>query len=95
MALLPVSPAHIQDTGLNSISLWGLAVFSRKERLERRRKLARLLIKRGIPPAQAHSDVGYLFNRAPILSVEGAILASLDEPDPICSAMELLARAAA
>ena len=73
-------------------------MFERITRLARRRALADLLIKRGVKPLTAYTDVGYLFNhvepgpfQGPITIVEEAIKSSLDDDDPIAGAMEKLA----
>ena len=70
-----------------------------KRRIERRNVLLKLLKARGIKPATANSELGWMFNHVepspfgagPITIVEEAIKSSLDDDDPIAAAMEKLA----
>lgn len=63
---------------------------TRKEVSNRRKRLVQLLVARGIKPTTAHSELGFMLNRASVDLVESTVLSVLLEADPVSAAIAKL-----
>lgn len=67
---------------------------TRRQVSAERRRLARKLERsHGMRVADTWGPLGFMSNRAPWWMVKAAVESSIDDPDPIAAALELLAEA--